>query len=146
MRGMQLFDQRIMRFRLLSSEDHADVEAQALALIEKLLENYREEIRQPARIFIAWISGARRDAPRSDPEAKMLADMVQLRESSILPNNMEALRVYADLVRIGGEVAAARVRMIEERTTKPPFKVISNPQQPTTPQNNELKAAIRRVV
>ncbi|OCB03419.1 hypothetical protein BBC27_08105 [Acidithiobacillus ferrivorans] len=144
--GMQLFDQRTMQFRGLDSEDHAELEAQTLALIEKLIGKYREEIRQPARIFIAWISGVRRDQPRTEAEAKMLADMVQRRESAILPSNMEALRVYADIVKIGAAVAEARIKMIEERTSKP-FKVISN-HLPSTPQNDDRKgkAEIRRVV
>ena len=143
--SMQLFDQRIMRTRVLDSVQQWDVEEKSRELIEKLLEKYVEEIRQTARIFISWIAGVRRDAPRSEPEAQMLADMVQRRESAILPNNMEALRVYADLVRIGAEVAAWRIKMIEERTNQP-FKVISNPNHPTPAKAERRAAAMRRVV
>lgn len=149
MMGLQLFDQRIMRTRVLDAYDHEAVEMKMRELIEKLLERYTEEIRQPARIFVSWISGVRRNEPRSAEEAETLKNMVTLRESAILPNNMEALRVYADLVAIGGEVAAARIKMIEEKTRQhkhKPFKVISNPYQPTIPQNDGRKAAIRRVV
>jgi hypothetical protein len=145
--GMNLFDQRIMRTRILDSADHEVVEIKMRELIEKLISKYREEIRQPARIFVSWISGVRRDQPRTEAEAKMLENMVQLRESTILPNNMEALRVYADIVKIGAEVAEARIKMIEERTSKP-FKVISNHLPPATPgkKQAERRAGMRRVV
>lgn len=142
--SMQMFDQRIMRIRILDPVDHEIVEIKARELIEKLLEKYTEEIRQPARIFVSWISGVKRDQPRSEDEAKMLADMVQHREAAIMPRNMEALRVYADLVQLGAEVAAFRIKMIEERTAKP-FKVISNPNH-ATQAKKQGGAKIRRVV
>ncbi len=75
----------------------------------------------------------------------MLADMVQRRESAILPNNMEALMVYADLVRIGAEVAEWRIKMIEGRTNKP-FKVIGNPTHKHTTKRAEKLATMRLVV
>ena len=149
MNGMTLFDENIGRFRILAPDDHEIVEIKAREYAERLLElkGYNEEIRRPARIFISWIAGIRRDQPRTKEEAQMLADMVQRRESAILPNNMAALRVYADLVRIGSEVAAERIKMIEERTTKP-FKLISNPSHTTqTKKRTESRApTMRRVV
>lgn len=123
--GMYLYDQRIDRFRSLQPDDHEILEIKTREHIEKLLDlaGYRDPIRSPSRIFVSWISGARRDAPRPPDEAKMLSDMVQKRERAIAEHNMESLRVYADLVLIGAEVAAFRIAMIDDLTRKP-FKVI----------------------
>jgi hypothetical protein len=143
--GMDLFDQRIMRTRILDAVDHEIVEIKMRELIEKLLEKYTEEIRQPARVFISWLAGVKRDQRYSEAESQMLGNMVKHRESSILPNNMEALRVYADLVKIGAEVSEARIKMIEERTSKP-FKVISNPNPAPGKKQAERRAGMRRVV
>ncbi len=148
MNSMTLFDQRIDRFRLLTPDDHEIVEIKTSEYIERLLElaGYKEEIRRPARIFIAWISGAKRDATRAPDEAKMLADMVQKRETAILPNNMEALRVYADLIRIGAEVAEWRIALIEERTRRP-FNVINGaPAKSAKKKQPRQTPDLRRVI
>lgn len=115
---MIYFDQRAAdgKFRLVNRDDREIVEIKTLELIKVETQKYKEDFRKQAQIFVAWLAGTERGALlRTDEEKKMLGDLIMRRGDALAPNNLEAQKVYAELVRLGAEIAEARIKLIEER-------------------------------
>lgn len=116
---MIYFDQRAAdgsKFRLVNQNDRETVEIKTLELIIVETAKYKEDFRKQAQVFVAWLAGTERGALlRTDEEKRMLGDLIMKRGDALAPNSMEAQRVYAELVRLGAEIAEARIKLIEER-------------------------------
>ena len=142
---MIYFDQRATdgsKFRLVNQNDREIVEIKTLELIKVETQKYKESFRHQAQIFVAWLAGTERGALlRSDEEKKMLGDLIMKRGDALAPNNLEAQKVYAELVRLGAEVAEARIRMIEERARAAIRVAVDN----SDPADQQKKAKVRKV-
>ncbi|MHB8354430.1 MAG: hypothetical protein ACYDCF_08370 [Burkholderiales bacterium] len=115
---MIYFDQRAGdgKFRLVNRGDREIVEIKTLELIRVETAKYKEDFRKQAQVFVAWLAGTEKGALlRTDEEKRMLGDLIMKRGDALAQNSMEAQRVYAELVRLGAEIAEARIKLIEER-------------------------------
>ena len=141
---MIYFDQRAAdgKFRLVNRDDREIVEIKTLELIKVETQKYKEDFRKQAQIFVAWLAGTERGALlRTDEEKKMLGDLIMRRGDALAPNNLEAQKVYAELVRLGAEIAEARIRMIEERARAAIRVAVDN----SDPADQPKKAKVRKV-
>ena len=145
--SLELFDQRGMRHRRLDDSDHQVVELKTREYIEKLIEGYPTATQDLARVFIFWMAGGRQSRlnPPFEGDMERLKKMLASRECAIAPQSMEAIRIYADMIRLASVAAQFRIQMIEGMTLKP-FKVITNHRRHLIKDARDRKAAIHRVV